>query len=37
VVKRFDFEKREWVKVVGSEIPEGVIRDGMEEPDRSVE
>jgi hypothetical protein len=31
VVKRFDFEKKEWVKVSGSKISHGVMENGMEE------
>jgi carbonic anhydrase/acetyltransferase-like protein (isoleucine patch superfamily) len=31
VVKRFDFNKREWVKVSGEYVPHGVMDDGMGE------
>jgi acetyltransferase-like isoleucine patch superfamily enzyme len=31
VVKRFDFEKREWVKVSGNEMPHGGMNNGTDE------
>jgi lipopolysaccharide O-acetyltransferase len=31
VVKRFDFQKREWVKVAGNEIPKGFMGEGIEQ------
>jgi acetyltransferase-like isoleucine patch superfamily enzyme len=31
VVKRFDFEKREWVKVSGNEMPQGGMNNGTDE------
>ena len=32
VVKRFDFNRREWIRVSGDDVPLGVVDHGMGEP-----